>query len=90
MLNAEEHVLSRKMIIDYTEHANFRMRHRKISRAEVEDAIRNSDFSFVTRFGRLAALKKYDDKFLKVIYKKSNNKITVITVYWTRRPQRLW
>ena len=46
------------MIIDYTEHANFRMRHRKISRAEVEDAIRNSDFSFVTGFGRLAALKK--------------------------------
>jgi len=66
------------------------MRYRKILKSEVEDAIRNSDFSFVMRFGRLAALKKYNNKFLKVIYEKSNDKITVITVYWTRRPQRRW
>jgi len=66
----------------------FRMGHRTISRSNVEKTIRNPDFSFVTRLGRVAALKKYDNKFLKVIYEKSNNKITVITVYWTRRLQR--
>lgn len=76
------------MVIEYTEHAIFRMRHRKISRASVEDAIQNPDLSFILRIGRLAALKKYDDKFLKVIYEKSNDKITVVTVYWTRRLQR--
>jgi len=75
---------------DYTEHATLRMKHRKISETEVEDTIQNPDFSFVTRFGRSAALKKYGSKFLKVIYERSNDKITVITVYWTRRLQRQW
>lgn len=77
-------------MIDYTEHATFRMKHRRISKAEVEDTIRNSDLSFVTRFGRSVTLKRYGDKFLKAIYEKSNDKITVIIVYWTRRLQRRW
>jgi len=78
------------MAIEYTEHAEFRMRHRAISKADVEDALLNSDFSFVIRLGRLVALKKYDGKFLKVIYEKSNDKITVVTVYWMRRLRRRW
>ncbi|MGQ9545217.1 MAG: DUF4258 domain-containing protein [Candidatus Bathycorpusculaceae bacterium] len=64
------------------------MKHRRISKVNVENAIQNPDLSFVPRIGRLAALKKYDDKFLKVIYEKSNDKITVVTVYWTRRLRR--
>jgi len=59
-----------------------------ISEANVEGTIRNPDFSFITRLGRSAALKKYGDKFLNVIYEKSNDKITVVTVYWTRRLRR--
>lgn len=77
-----------EMAIEYTEHATFRMKHRIISKSNVEETIRNPDFSFTTRIGRSAALKKYGDKFLKVVYEKSNNKITVVTVYWTRRLQR--
>jgi len=76
------------MAIDYTEHAAFRMRQRTISKANVEDTIQNPDFSFITRPGRFVALKRYGDKFLKVIYEKSNDKITVVTVYCTRRPRR--
>jgi len=79
-----------EMAIEYAEHATFRMRHRTISKAKVEDTIRNPDFSFITRLGRSAVLKKYDDKFLKVIYEKSNDKITVVTVYWTRRLPQRW
>jgi len=59
-----------------------------ISEASVEGTIRNPDFSSTTRLGRSVALKKYGDKFLKVIYEKSNDKITVVTVYWTRRLRR--
>jgi len=59
-----------------------------ISEANVEGTIQNPDFSFIARLGRSVALKKYGDKFLKVIYEKSNDKITVVTVYWTRRPLR--
>jgi len=77
-----------EMAIDYSEHAIFRMRHRMISEASVEGTIRNPDFSSTTRLGRSVALKKYGDKFLKVIYEKSNDKITVVTVYWTRRLRR--
>jgi len=76
------------MIIEYTEHAVFRMRHRRISKVNVEDAIQSPDLSFVSRIRRLAVVKKYGDKFLKVIYEKSNDKITVVTVYWTRRLRR--
>jgi hypothetical protein len=76
------------MLVEYTEHAILRMRHRKISKAIVEDAIQNPDLSFISRIHRLVALKKYDDKFLKIIYEKSNNKVIVVTVYWTRRLQR--
>jgi len=76
------------MPIEYTEHAIFRMRHRRISKTNVEDAVQNPDFNFITHLGRSVALKKHGDKFLKVIYEKSNDKITVVTVYWTRRLQR--
>ena len=76
------------MAIDYTEHATFRMRHRTILKTNVEDTIRNPDFRFITSLGRPVALKKHGDKFLKVIYEKSNDKITVVTVYLTRRVQQ--
>jgi hypothetical protein len=78
------------MVVEYTEHAIFRMRHRRISRASVIDTVQNPDFSFITRLGGSAAMKKYDDRFLKVIYEKSNDKITVVTVYWSRRMRRQW
>ena len=78
------------MVIEYTEHAEFRMRHRVISRTEVEDTVRNPDFSFTTRLGRSVALKKYGTRFLKVVYEKSNDKIIVVTVYWMRRLRRRW
>jgi hypothetical protein len=61
------------------------MRYRRISKGSVIHTVQNPDFSFRRRLGRSAALKKYDNKFLKVIYEKSNDKITVVTVYWSRR-----
>ena len=76
------------MVVEYTEHALFRMRHRHILRARIEETIENPDFSFMIRAGRFAALKKYEDKFLKVIYERSNGKIIVVTVYWTKRMRR--
>ncbi|MDH5753990.1 MAG: DUF4258 domain-containing protein [Candidatus Bathyarchaeota archaeon] len=73
------------MAVEYTKHALSRIRQRKISKTSVENILEHPDFSFVTRGGRLTALKRYGDKFLKVIYEKSNDKIRVVTVYWTRR-----
>ena len=43
-------------------------------------------FTVPSRQGRYIAVKKYGARYLKVICEKSNDKITVVTVYWTRRP----
>ena len=59
---------------------------RKISKIEVEEVISQPSFAALSRLGRMIAVKKKGDKYLKVIYDKSNDKITVVTVYWTRRP----
>lgn len=74
------------MAIVYTEHAKSRMKHRGISKSEVEDAVLHPYFTVPSRLGRFIAVKKYGGKYLKAIYEKGNGKITVITVYWTRRP----
>jgi hypothetical protein len=74
------------MTIAYTNHARERMKHRGISESEVKEAIRRPYFTVPSKLGRFIAVKKYGDKYLKAIYEKSNDKITVITVYWTRRP----
>jgi hypothetical protein len=74
------------MRITYTEHAEARMDFRKISKIEVEEAISQPYFTALSRLRRTIAVKKKGDKYLKVIYDKSNDKITVVTVYWTRRP----
>jgi len=46
----------------------------------------NLNFTTMSRLGSKIAVKKKGDKYLKVIYDKSNDKITVVTVNWTKRP----
>jgi hypothetical protein len=75
-----------EMSIIYTEHAKARLKDRGISAVEVEETILQPYFTVPSRQGRFIAVKKYGDKYLKVISEKSNDKITVVTVYWTRRP----
>lgn len=62
------------------------MRERKILKHDVEDAILHPYFTLPTQGDRFIAVKKNGDKYLKVICEKSNDKIIVVTVYWTRRP----
>jgi hypothetical protein len=75
-----------EMAITYTEHAKARMKQRGILKSEVEETVFHPYFTVPSRLGRFIAVKKYGDKYLKAICEKSNDKITVITVYWTRRP----
>jgi hypothetical protein len=74
------------MSITYSEHSKERTKHRGISNSEVEETILQPYFTLPFRLDRFIAVKKYGDKYLKAICKKSNDKIIVITVYWTRRP----
>jgi hypothetical protein len=74
------------MAIVYTKHAKSRMAHRRILKSEVEDTVLHPYFTVPSRLGRFVAVRKFRDRYLKAICEKSNGKITVITVYWTRRP----
>ena len=74
------------MTITYTEHAKSRMKHRKILESNVEETVLHPYFTLPSRLGRFVVVKKYGSRYLKAICEKSNDKITVITVYWTRRP----
>jgi len=62
------------------------MKHRGILVSEVEETILHPYFTLPSRLDRFIAVKKYGDKYLKAICEKSNDKIIVVTVYWTRRP----
>ncbi len=61
------------------------MKLRTISTTEVEETVLNPHFVIPSRLDRIITVKKYGDKYLKVVYEKDNDKITVVTVYWTRR-----
>ncbi len=75
-----------RMAIVYSDHAKLRMRHRGILKSDVENTILHPYFTVPSRLKRSIVVKRFGDKYLKVIYEKSNDKITVVTVYWTRRP----
>ena len=73
------------MLIEYIEHALLRIKQRRIPKRVIEETIQIPDSKVNTYQNRIAAIKKYGDKFLKVIYEKDKNKTLVITAYWTRR-----
>ena len=69
------------MKITFTSHAQYRLMERKISLANVRDAVLNSNI-FSAEGGLLRARKKFDGKILEVVYKKSKSDIVVITAYY--------
>jgi hypothetical protein len=62
------------------------MEHRRILKSDVEDTVLHPYFTVPSQLDRFIAVRKFGDKYLKAICEKSNGKITVVTVYWTRRP----
>lgn len=60
------------------------MKTRKITRRIVEEALTNPDRVVGGRSNRKIALKRYDDRWIKVIFEEGKD-VTVITVYWARR-----
>jgi len=69
-------------MLRYTEHAQNRLQQRSISKRLVELTLNSPDFILPTRSGREIAIKVHGKRFLKVIFKKENATIIVITVHW--------
>ncbi len=53
------------MAITYTEHAKERMKYRGIATSEVEETILQPYSTVPSMLGRVIAVKKYGDKYLK-------------------------
>ncbi len=70
------------MIIKYTRHARRRMKWRKISESEVEQAISMPDKLEPTEKKQRNAYKTIKGKVLKVTYRKSDNQTQIITALW--------
>lgn len=69
-------------MIKFTEHAETRLDERDISKEQVKNTLENPDFILPTRANRKIAIKKIDNKFLKVVFTKENSDIIVITNHW--------
>lgn len=70
------------MIIKYTRHARRRMKWRKMSESEVEEAISMPDKLEPTEKKRHNAYKTIKGKVLKVTYRRSDNQTQIITALW--------
>jgi len=76
------------MIVKFTMHAKLRLKERDIAVEKVEKAIKNYDMIESDRFDPSVVhyIKKMDDKFLRVIAKRKNEKtLLVISVFYDRR-----
>ena len=69
------------MVIVYTKHAELMLKERRISKEEVEDAIRYPE---KTRkiYGIYYSVKKLQIGKIEVVYERRESYIKIITVYW--------
>ena len=67
------------MKIYFSRHAKKQMKWRKISESEVEETLSNSEINENSIKGRRNAFKYINQRYLKVTYKKDNDKIIIIT-----------
>jgi len=72
-------------MIILTPHALLKLKQRGIKRSFVIKAINKIDFQKSSHSDRTIIYKKFGRLYLKVIFKKENLKIIVITQYWVKK-----
>ena len=65
-------------------HAFERIHERKITRVEIETAIRTPDLKEPAKRGRLRVSKRFEHRTLDVFYKETNTAIIFVTAYWRK------
>jgi hypothetical protein len=71
----------------YTDHAKERIAERRISKENIERALREPDDVLSTKFGRKIAQKLMRSKLLRIMYEEENGNFVIITAYYTQ-PER--
>ena len=74
-------------MIIFTNHALLKLKQRRISKTVVKNTLKSPDYKFPSYSGRMIAYKKFDKLYLKVVYKKEDNNIIVITQHWEEKPK---
>ena len=69
-------------MIVFTRHAILKSGQRRISKSLIAKTLKNPDKVISTYGNRMAAFKKFRKLHLKVIFRKKNNDIVVITQHW--------
>ena len=69
-------------MIIFTDHAQIRMRERKISRAQVIETIKHPEIEMIEDDDIKLVRKKFGNKSLEVAIESGKNKVIVITLYW--------
>ena len=65
----------------YTKHANLRIEQRNLSKAQIEQTVKNPDKILPSFRGRSLVQKDFSGKKLEVVYKKQNDTVIIITAY---------
>ena len=65
-------------------HAFERIHERKITRVEIETAIRTPDLKEPAKRGKLRASKRFERRTLDVFYKETNASTIFVTAYWRK------
>ena len=69
------------MKIEFTEHANRRIKKRKITKEEIEDTIKYPDKT-IKKYDMYFFQKKLQRGQIEVVCEKTESLIKVVTVYW--------
>ncbi len=65
-------------------HAFERIQERKITRIEIETAVRMHDLKEPAKRGRLRVSKRFEHHTLDVFYKETNTALIFVTAYWRK------
>ncbi|MBI2971424.1 MAG: DUF4258 domain-containing protein [Candidatus Aenigmarchaeota archaeon] len=67
--------------IRYSSHAIQRRFERDITERQVEETIRSSDYTKTSFDGRKIAVKKFEGRYVSVVYTEKETHIKIITIY---------
>ena len=72
-------------MIVFSRHSLLKLKQRDISSQLVKRALKSPDYRFSSYSDRKIIYKKFNKSYLRVIYKKEEKDIFVVTQYWTKR-----
>ncbi|HEY4694919.1 MAG TPA: DUF4258 domain-containing protein [Candidatus Nanoarchaeia archaeon] len=75
-------------MVKLTEHAELRLKERNITRDQVAETVESPDLILPARGGRQIAIRKFDGRFLKIVFTKKESGIIVITAHWISKLKR--